>query len=353
MDYMFHVTADDCCVEMLKPRIGFVNDDDGKDGGAVSMHGYGHGGGVPTCSIVDACAADDDHHSTAADAIDDDDGCGGKSHTECVQDRECQFDEIAAACVLLETLELVNANDGDNDIVTSNNADMPDDNWCNSKTKRQCKEDPLCDYNVASKSCRMNHGSTNSDSDETDESASTGCTGKPRKACIKSACQYDTISNTCTNSSSSSPIPEHHSDASNNNDCQDKKYHPTNVQVRKCTNNELYPALWNSESMQDKYLFETAKECCATFYNDGSCLVDNVCSSASDNDEGKNDPGAGYDCGEKPRRECIIDGECGWDKVTKVCLGKGDNVQDAGIPTNSPTSHCNVWHESSEAIFTW
>jgi len=350
LDYMFHASADDCCEEMLKPWKGFAN---------AEYDGNAYGGGVPTCSIVDACAV-----STTNSTAHDHDGCDGKSFMECVQDIECRFDESAIACVVLETM--LNNDHGSDDNATSNTTDMSN-NQCSGKPKGQCRRDSQCKFDAASDGCIMRYESMNSDADETTTTtpSNSSCSGKPKRTCIRSKCQYDTPTDTCsdvTPSSSSSPTPVESSDAANNDNnnndnCRGNKYHPTSVLIRKCSNNEMFPALWNQPSMRETYLFTTADECCAAFYNDGSCEVDNICSSSTTTtSDNNNEPVVNTICSDKSRKECIQENQCGWDRLSKSCMGKSgrDTAQGEAptVPTNSPTTHCNVWHESRESLFT-
>jgi len=55
---------------------------------------------------------------------------------------------------------------------------------------------------------------------------------------------------------------------------REMKYHPTSPGERTCTNNEEYPAAWRGN---DKFLFESAQDCCAAYYGDGLCFIKNVC----------------------------------------------------------------------------
>ena len=51
-------------------------------------------------------------------------------------------------------------------------------------------------------------------------------------------------------------------------------YHPTTPAERACRNNKNYPDGWN---YVDGFLFLSAEECCATYYDDGLCFIKNDC----------------------------------------------------------------------------
>jgi hypothetical protein len=65
--------------------------------------------------------------------------------------------------------------------------------------------------------------------------------------------------------------------------CELKKFHPMSVFDRKCTNDNMFPPLWNS--MSSTYFFSTGQECCDAFYSDGSgsCEVEDTCSDPDRN----------------------------------------------------------------------
>lgn len=68
-------------------------------------------------------------------------------------------------------------------------------------------------------------------------------------------------------------------------DCNNNKYHPTNVNERTCINNDVYPKIW--EYNYDKFFYTNGEDCCNEFYNFGGggggleqeCEVVNVCST--------------------------------------------------------------------------
>jgi len=58
-----------------------------------------------------------------------------------------------------------------------------------------------------------------------------------------------------------------------------KKYHPKSVLERKCTNDDVYPSIWDRPDMRRVYFFTSSADCCAFFYSDGPCHVVNICSA--------------------------------------------------------------------------
>lgn len=63
-------------------------------------------------------------------------------------------------------------------------------------------------------------------------------------------------------------------------DCGNK-YHPTSVTKQKCTNDNVHPSIWDMPDMTRVYFFTSSAECCAFFYNDGTCTVVNICSATN------------------------------------------------------------------------
>ena len=57
--------------------------------------------------------------------------------------------------------------------------------------------------------------------------------------------------------------------------CESKKWHPTSLHERKCSNDGVYPPLW--DNLGDKFLRSSAMDCCETFYAGGDCNVENIC----------------------------------------------------------------------------
>ena len=53
-----------------------------------------------------------------------------------------------------------------------------------------------------------------------------------------------------------------------------RMYHPTTPERRACTNNRNYPPAWDHF---EGFLFEDAADCCAEYYDDGLCLIRDVC----------------------------------------------------------------------------
>ena len=61
--------------------------------------------------------------------------------------------------------------------------------------------------------------------------------------------------------------------------CSGNKWHPISSTNRKCTNGiNDYPSTWNSPPLSDKFLLNSAEECCQSFY-DGDCEIIDMCSS--------------------------------------------------------------------------
>lgn len=78
-----------------------------------------------------------------------------------------------------------------------------------------------------------------------------------------------------TPSKTSSPIQSYNSSII----CELKKYHPVSVFDRRCSNDNKFPPLWNI--MTSSYFFNSAQECCDSFYSDGwgGCEVEDICTS--------------------------------------------------------------------------
>mmetsp|Transcript_4903 Transcript_4903/g.11218 ORF Transcript_4903/g.11218 Transcript_4903/m.11218 type:complete len:906 (-) Transcript_4903:230-2947(-) len=85
------------------------------------------------------------------------------------------------------------------------------------------------------------------------------CSDKSPEQCI--------VTDTCTdNDSNSMPIVYC--------DMTTMLYHPTTPGQRTCTNSKDYPNAWDDS---DGFLFVTAADCCAEYYNDELCLIKDVC----------------------------------------------------------------------------
>lgn len=58
-------------------------------------------------------------------------------------------------------------------------------------------------------------------------------------------------------------------------DCGEKLWHPTSLEERRCTNDDIYPPLW--DTLGNQFLRDSAEDCCGAFYFDGDCVIDNIC----------------------------------------------------------------------------
>jgi len=128
---------------------------------------------------------------------------------------------------------------------------------CEGQSKKRCAKDPECDWNasqVCVKSTATMHAAT-------PIAATSQCEGQTKKRCTKdSECDW-TASQVCVKSTE---------------ECG-RRYHPRTVTERTCSNDDNYPGTWNQPSMSPTFLFASSDECCAAFYSDGTCAVDNVC----------------------------------------------------------------------------
>lgn len=246
-------------------------------------------------------------------------------------------------------------------------------------SRRRCARDHQCNFDITSNSCHTKQASANSESSfsESTTTTTTSCEAKARKDCVKSeSCEYDRKTKTCGPSGvgvgdSLGVATDDDNDMSNG--CPGKKYHPTNVLERKCSNNDIYPSLWNSAPNQrSKYFFVSGDDCCAAFYNgDGSssCEVDNVCSSTTD-DNGNDHQVVGHHndsvldhnddyCSGKSKGRCARDDLCSYDDTSETCMGIMNNsgttteAEDEDPYSEPPEPDCNVWHVSAGSINTW
>jgi len=58
-------------------------------------------------------------------------------------------------------------------------------------------------------------------------------------------------------------------------DCGEKLWHPTSLEERRCTNDDIYPPLW--DTLGNQFLRDSAEDCCGAFYVYGDCVIDNIC----------------------------------------------------------------------------
>jgi len=204
VDYMFHLSAEECCEEMLTPWDAFGGDDRGDRGDR---------GDGPVCLVVDTCADDAD----AANA----NPCNGKSYWDCAKEHECRFDESSNICVILEASSSTN-NDNDNgelldadtnDIevdygnagYNKNDAASDGDDECSGKSIKRCVKNSKCRYDKPTNSCVSFESSSsltttttnNGDDSISSSSSSNQCTTKSKKECLKSTCIYNTLTSTC------------------------------------------------------------------------------------------------------------------------------------------------------------
>ena len=92
--------------------------------------------------------------------------------------------------------------------------------------------------------------------------------------------EEQTTTTTTTSSTATNTIINNEDTTTINTDCERRrKYHPTTIQQRICTNSDEYPVLWESSyEMISEYFFATSNECCAAYYTtEGECIVENVC----------------------------------------------------------------------------
>lgn len=203
-----------------------------------------------------APSADESNNNTLGDGGDGGDGptinpCSWRTTKSQCKIRLCVWDTSTLSCVMLGEQSL-------NEMMTpspSTNAPTPaliDDasntNRCGGKsTKRQCANDPGCGWDTS------------------------------QLLCVEDTTSTATV-------------------ADDNNDCEGKEYHPRTALDRTCSNDEKYPKTWSEPLERAKYFFTSADKCCAAYYNDGPCNIDNICSTNNNNEPVTSD---GEDCRER------------------------------------------------------
>lgn len=331
-DYLFHLTGEACCEEMRRPWLAFGGDGGGDDAGSSA--------GAPACRIVDACGdaedgavndVDDggDGGDAGSNADADAHSCAGKPYWDCIKEHDCRFDGTARACVAMEAW--TNDDEGDGDGDDESDGDVVVGDGCAGKRYKPCVKDPRCRFDAASDAC--------ADDAPTDDPSPVQCFGLSMKRCVKSGCQYDAYGDVCL-PPSRPPQPPSAGPTGGPTDpvayCGGRKYHPTNVVERRCSNGDAYPALWDSDPA--RFFFEGGEDCCATFYPGGDCEVVNVCSDAADDnggDDGPPSPGDAY-CGGKSRKHCVKDAQCDYVESSHKCVANGAYVG----PPSPWDAHC-------------
>jgi len=127
---------------------------------------------------------------------------------------------------------------------------------CGRNTPRKCVKDSECSWDRTTKSC-VDFVPVEADEEHVDETVGVELDEK------------------VGNRVDADKHADEHVD-----DCG-KKYHPTSVTERKCTNDDVYPSIWDRPDMTRVYFFTSSAECCAFFYNDGHCTVVNICSATN------------------------------------------------------------------------
>lgn len=162
--------------------------------------------------------------------------------------------------------------------------------------KKSCTKDPECNWDrsidmcvEATVSAPITDGSTESPTlssmkRQMEPQPTRGCGLIFRKkSCGKDPeCVWDVSLNSCVNTNLTPGKGKQVVSVRGDDDCAEKKYHPTSVRIRRCSNSDSFPSVWaSSPDMRKKYFFTVGDDCCATFYSDGPCEVVNVCSSTT------------------------------------------------------------------------
>ena len=163
---------------------------------------------------------------------------------------------------------------------------------CKGKNKKTCIKSSECHWDTSINSCADNAVLTSDEKQDSPTESPTslvstpgpsavrptmGCKGNKKKQCVKTReCHWDTSINSCADNvvfrSGEKKVVD-------DDDCGKKKYHPTSVLERKCSNDDIFPSLWRSNP--DRYFFILGDDCCAAFYSGGPCEVVTVCSTSN------------------------------------------------------------------------
>jgi len=146
--------------------------------------------------------------------------------------------------------------------------DSESSNFCSGRTQSECRV-RLCAWDTSRGKCALFGELSDSSSSPSPAPMETKQCGEMRKKeCVK---HPDCVWNKdhCVASD----------EITHRNGCEGKMYHPRNANDRTCSNDDDYPDLWNNPSEIGRHFFLTAEECCAAFYGEGSCNIDDICST--------------------------------------------------------------------------
>ncbi|KAL9190778.1 hypothetical protein ACHAXT_000484 [Thalassiosira profunda] len=146
-------------------------------------------------------------------------------------------------------------------------------NPCGGKSYRRCSRDRRCTYNRPHRVCELkqpdprppDHNLTPNN----EPSTAATCNGKrTRKHCRRTpSCIWNDGLKHCTG-------PDNAPADAETTSCEGRKWHPTSVDDRTCSNSDRYPPLWDHPATG--WLFDTYMQCCNAFYG-GRCAKENVC----------------------------------------------------------------------------